>query len=126
MSKHALVWLDHNEAKVFHFHPDSVDAATVQTPKKHVHRHPKGAEDRKDHPDDMKRYYHSVVESLAGAEHILVVGPGKAKLEFVRHTHKHDPAVEPKIIGVETVDHPTDGQLIAYAKKYFVAADRMV
>ena len=30
-----------------------------------------------------------------------------------------------KIIGVETVDHPSDEQLVVYARKYFVAADRM-
>jgi hypothetical protein len=29
------------------------------------------------------------------------------------------------IIGVETVDHPTDAQLVAYARQYFKGADRM-
>ena len=28
--------------------------------------------------------------------------------------------------GVETVDHPTDGALIGYARKYFKASDRMM
>jgi hypothetical protein len=27
---------------------------------------------------------------------------------------------------VETVDHPSDGQLVAFARKYFKAADRML
>ena len=31
-----------------------------------------------------------------------------------------------KVIGVETVDHPSDGQLVAFARKYFVAKDRML
>ena len=31
-----------------------------------------------------------------------------------------------KVVGVETVDHPSDGQLVAYARKYFVAKDRML
>ena len=31
-----------------------------------------------------------------------------------------------KVIGIETVDHPGDGQLVAYARKYFVAKDRML
>ena len=30
-----------------------------------------------------------------------------------------------RIIGVETVDHPSDGQMVAYARKYFLAADRL-
>jgi hypothetical protein len=29
------------------------------------------------------------------------------------------------ILGVETVDHPTDKQLVAYARKYFKSADLM-
>jgi hypothetical protein len=29
------------------------------------------------------------------------------------------------IVGVETVDHPSDAQLVAYATKYFKATDRM-
>jgi hypothetical protein len=31
-----------------------------------------------------------------------------------------------KVIGVETVDHPSDGQLVAYARKYFHARDQML
>jgi hypothetical protein len=30
------------------------------------------------------------------------------------------------LIGVETVDHPSDAQLVAYARKYFTAMDRML
>jgi len=29
------------------------------------------------------------------------------------------------IVGVETVDHPSDAQLVAYAGKYLKATDRM-
>ncbi len=54
-----------------------------------------------------------------------MVGPAKAKLELIRYLHKHAHALGTKVVGVETVDHPTDGQLVAYARTYFVAADRM-
>ena len=64
-------------------------------------------------------------DRLAEAAEVLVVGPGVAKLEFIKHVAKHEHALEPKIVGVETVDHPTDGQLVAYARRYFRAADRM-
>jgi hypothetical protein len=30
------------------------------------------------------------------------------------------------IAGVETVDHPSDGQLVAFARHYFKAEDRML
>ena len=46
-------------------------------------------------------------------------------LELIKHIHVHDPALSDKVIGVETVDHPSDGQLVAFARKYFEAKDRM-
>jgi hypothetical protein len=30
------------------------------------------------------------------------------------------------ITGVETVDHPSDGQLVAFARHYFKTEDRML
>ena len=55
-----------------------------------------------------------------------MVGPAQAKLQLIKHMHAHDPAVAGKVIGVETVDHPSDGQLVAYARKYFLARDQML
>ena len=62
---------------------------------------------------------------LRTVEALLIVGPGSAKLEFIRYLHAHDRALEANVVGVETVDHPSDGQIVAYAKKYFVAGDLM-
>ena len=73
-----------------------------------------------------KQYFHAIAEALKGAEEILVVGPAQAKLQLIKHLHSHDPQVGSKVVGVETIDHPTDGQLVAYARKYFVAKDQML
>lgn len=73
-----------------------------------------------------KDFFHRVAQALAGAQEILVVGPAQAKLQLVKHIHAHDTALVPNLIGVETVDHPTDAQLVAYARKYFRAKDRML
>jgi len=56
---------------------------------------------------------------------VLVVGPGSAKLAFIKHVHKHHHALDDKIVGVETVDHPTDKQLVGYIRKYLHAEGRM-
>ena len=71
-------------------------------------------------------YYHAIVEALKGATEILVVGPAQAKLQLIKHIHTHDKALSDKVVGVETVDHPTDGQVVAYARKYFAAKDQML
>lgn len=123
---HAVVWLDHNEANVMHISPDDVEKSVVSpaAPHRNLHRK-RGSVSGGRQPEDQS-YYHEIVEALAGAAEILVVGPGQAKLELIKHIHSHDRAVSDKVIGVETVDHPSDAQLVAFARKYFVAKDRML
>lgn len=125
MSKHTLIWLDHQEARIFDIRPDSFDETAVHAPAHHLHRHPKGASEAKAHPDDSKHFFDEIAHALAGVEEILVVGPGTAKLQFLKYAHTHHSDLASRIFGVETVDHPTDKQLVAYAKLYFVGADRM-
>ena len=124
MSTHAVVWIDHHEAHIFHVHPGTTDETAVVAPH-HIHRHPKGPGVPTEHPEDAKHYFDGVVKALDGSEEVLVVGPSTAKLEFLRHVHDHDRAFASAIVGVETVDHPTDAQVVAYAKQYFKRVDRM-
>lgn len=123
---HAVVWLDHNEARVMHISPDDVEKSVVHptSPARHLQRK-RGSVSGSRQPEDQN-YYHEIVDALAGAAEILIVGPGHAKLELIKHIHAHDPAVVGKVVGVETVDHPGDGKLVAYARTYFVAKDRML
>jgi stalled ribosome rescue protein Dom34 len=123
---HVAVWLDHHEARVFHVEGDAFDEATLHSPRHHVRRHPDHNAAEKNHPDDAKRFFHDVALAIDGADEVLVVGPSTAKLHFLKYVHAHDPKLEGRIVGVETVDHPTDGQLAAFARRYFHAADRML
>jgi stalled ribosome rescue protein Dom34 len=125
MSRHTVVWLDQHEAIVLELQPDDFEASIVKAPASHIHRHAKGATEAKSHPEDLKHFFHDLVHALSSAQEILVVGPGVAKLHFIKYVHKNAHDLEPKIIGVETVDHPTDAQLVAHARSYFLAADRM-
>ena len=70
-------------------------------------------------------YLHAVAESIADAVAVLITGPAGTKTELVEHIRVHDPQLTKRIVGVETVDHPSDAQLVAHARKYLVAADRM-
>ena len=121
---HAVVWLDHSEAHILHFTPDEVEAAQIQSKQPHKHLHAKHTLHEKPHVESG--YFHEVVAALRGAKEILVCGPGTAKLELIKHIHKHDQDLEPSVVAVETVDHPSDGQLLKYAHRYFKAADRMI
>jgi len=125
MPTHAAVWIDHKEARVFHVHPERADETTILAPQHHIHRHAKGRGDAKEHPDDAHRFFGEVARTLDGVDALLIVGPSSAKLEFFRYLHEHDRRLESKVIGVESADHPTDGEIVARAKSYFKASDRM-
>ena len=122
---HVAVWLDHHEARVFRIERDTFDEATFRAPRHHVRRHPDRNAAERNHPDDAKRFFHDVAAALDSAEEVLVVGPSTAKLHFLNYVHAHDPKLEQRIVGIETVDHPTDAQLAAFARHYFHRTDRM-
>lgn len=122
-NRHVAVWIDHHEARIFHVDASQPDERLIQAPTHHVHRHPKGPTAEHNHPEDMHHFFQAVSRELQGAERVLVVGPSTAKLQFVRYAEKHDATLAPRIVGLETVDHPTDKQLVAYARSYFAADD---
>jgi len=121
---HVVVWIDHSEAHVLHFTREDVEKKLVHG-KPHQHLHHKRKSETSGKAAEDQAYYHKVAEALAGAAEILVVGPANAKTEFVKHLEAHDPEVRKKVVAVETVDHPSDGQLLAYARQHFRAIDRM-
>jgi stalled ribosome rescue protein Dom34 len=125
MPTHAVTWIDHTEARVFHVTPEATDETTILSPQHHVHRHPKGRGEARAHPDDAHRFFEAVARTLDGVDAILVVGPSSAKLEFIKYLHAHERALDSKVVGVESADHPTDGEIVARAKAYFRASDRM-
>ena len=122
---HAIIWIDHREARVFHFSPTDVERLVVhpEHPTKHIHH--KANCIGSGHAAEDHNYLQAVVESVADAGAILITGPANAKTELIKHIHQHDPGRMKVIAGVETVAHPSDGALVAYARKYFKAADRM-
>lgn len=122
MSRHAAVWIDHKEARIFHVDTETFDESTLHSPH-HVARHPKSQTSDKYHPEEERHFFHEVAHALEGTNEVLVLGPSTAKLHFLKHVHKHEQSLEPRIIGVETVDHPTDNQLAAYVRRYFLKAD---
>ena len=122
---HAVVWIDHHEARVFHFGPTEVDQLVLHphNPTRHIHH--KANSIGSGNAAEDQAFFQAVAESLADAGAVLITGPANAKTELVKHIHRHDPKLMNAIAAVETVDHPSDAALVAYARKYFKAADRM-
>lgn len=122
---HAVIWIDHSEAHVIHFDSEASESEVVKTKSTHPHLHHKAGSTGSGHSRAAEDYLRSVAEAVADAGEILVVGPGSAKLELIRYVEKHLPKTAQKILGVETVDHPSDRQLLAYARKTFVRIDQL-
>ena len=122
---HAIIWIDHREAKVFHFNATELDKLVLHPhdPTRHIHH--KANSIGSGHAADDKDFLEKVAQAVAGAGAVLITGPGNAKTTLVKHIHEHDPALEKIIAGVETVDHPSDGELVAHARKYFKTEDLM-
>ena len=122
---HALVWIDHQVAKVFHFNAEVSDLSTVNSTHPHQHLHHKANSIDSGHAPVDKEFLEKVTQSVAHAGAILIVGPASAKTELHTHIRHLHPQIAAKISAVETVDHPTDGELLAHARRFFVADDRM-
>jgi stalled ribosome rescue protein Dom34 len=123
---HVAVWLDHHQAQIFRIAEDSFEESTIRADAHHVRRHPENHSSATHDAENTKRFFGQIARTLHSASEVLVVGPSTAKLHFLKYVHAHEPMLEPRIVGVETVDHPTDPQLAAFARKYFRAVDRML
>ena len=123
---HAVVWLDHREARVIDFSVDDVHKTTVRShsANRHIH-HRSGSVSGTHSPDDLK-FFDEVCAAIGDAKEVLVVGPGTAKTGFRHHVDAKHKDVARRIVGVETLDHPSDGELLAYARKYFLKVDQML
>jgi stalled ribosome rescue protein Dom34 len=122
---HAVVWIDHHEARVFHFNPAEVETLVLHphNPTRHIHH--KANSIGSGHAAEDHAFLQAVTDAVADAGAILITGPANAKTELVKHIHSHRPTLMRAIAAVETVDHPSDAALVAYASKYFAVADRM-
>jgi stalled ribosome rescue protein Dom34 len=123
---HAVIWIDHQEAHVMFLNEVANEAEVIKTKLSHQHLHHKGGEVGSGRLKLDEKYLHSVINAVNETKEILVIGPGSAKLELIKHAHHHDPKIAANIVGVETVDHPSDKEILAYARKFFYKADQML
>ena len=122
---HAVVWIDHKEARVFHFNAGDVEKKVVHAGRQsgRMHHHPDY--DGTGHAPEDQKYLEEVAKAVLDAGAILIVGPANEKNELVKHIKHVHAALAARIEGVEAMDHPTDGEIVAHARKALKSADRM-
>jgi stalled ribosome rescue protein Dom34 len=117
----AVVWIDHTKAQIIHFDKDASESESLKTHSTHPHPHQRHG-DTHASEDDNSRFFDDIAGALGDVGAILVVGPAQEKNVFVTYLKAKSPAVAAKITAVETVDHPSDTQLLTFARKHFVGA----
>jgi stalled ribosome rescue protein Dom34 len=118
---HAILWIDHREARVFHFNAAQTERLLVRADHPTRHLHHKAGAIGSGHAAEDQEFYERVTSSIADAGIILITGPANAKTELMKYIARCAPEVRARIAAVETVDHPTDGQLVDHARRYFWA-----
>ena len=122
---HAVVWIDHHEARVIYFTADDADEKTVHPDHPSHHLHHRAGSPSGTHDKGEPSFYHDVANALGEAREFLVVGPSTAKTEFVTWLHGHSPALAGRLFGVEPLQQMSDGQVVAEARRFFKKADRI-
>jgi stalled ribosome rescue protein Dom34 len=120
----AIVWIDHAQARVIRFDRETWSVCVVHPAGGTPHLHHKANSAGDGHLPEDQDYLHAVGHAIAGVGAVLVAGPANAKLELMKHLARHDPQLLDKVSGVQTVDHPTDGQLLDLGRHHFRLADR--
>ncbi len=101
----SVVWLDLEQAKVFHLSEVSMERETFREPTAEV-------------PAEPPTMYAKIADRLARAKRVLILGPGAAKKNFHTFLTTHFPNVAKRVVACESSDHPSDAQIAAFAAKF--------
>ena len=65
-------------------------------------------------------FFDDVAQALAGAHEILLIGPAQTKQEFAAYLRDKYPQLGKSIVAVENADHPSDAEILGYARRHFL------
>jgi stalled ribosome rescue protein Dom34 len=116
----AIVWIDETEACVLRVDEGLKRESTIRAFKPDSTRGDTAAQNATgaDQASTLD-YFHRVARALDVADEILIVGPCITKVEFTKYMHKNEHALDPRILGVETIGSRSDAEIAAFAKLYF-------
>ena len=122
---HCVVWIDRHEAHVIQFDAERSESQVIHATDRGSHQHhERGVIGAGKAPPDID-YFRAIAEAAGGSGEILVAGPSRAKLEFVAYLRGSLPAVAARVVGVEPIDHPAEGELVRFARRFCEAKDRL-
>jgi stalled ribosome rescue protein Dom34 len=116
---HAIVWIDHSQARIFHIGLSGEDKIVLHPHLPTLHLHHKANSIGSGHATPDEAFFAQVMNVVTDAGAILVIGPSSAKTEFAKYLRERHSKVGDRIVAFEAADHPSDSEIVAYAKHYF-------
>ncbi len=116
---HAIVWIDHSQAKVFHIGLSGGDEVVLHPHMPTRHLHHKANSIGAGHVGFDKEFLAQVMNAVSDAGEILIIGPAGARTELEKFIREKHPNIGDRIVAVLAADHPSDPEIVAYAKQYF-------
>src|ERR1700756_4685355 len=115
---HVVVWIDATEARIVSVEANA-SGEVVARPDSHKNHHRSRAGSHEGYRSTVDHvFFQRVANDLANAKSFMVIGPASTKTEFVKHLHRFDPQLFPRLSAVESADRMTDGQLTDLACLY--------
>lgn len=115
---HAVIHLSHHQADVLHFDDHHVDSIRVEPHHHGSHHH--GSE-----AADQKAFFDRICIALKDTREVLVTGSHPVIAELRHHIESHHPTLAPRIADYRPAAPLSEGQLLALARQFFRAYDRM-
>ncbi|MFM7807719.1 MAG: hypothetical protein ACKPEA_07270 [Planctomycetota bacterium] len=115
-----IVLLGHMRARLIYLDDAPVDGGVIETEwsTRQFRAHDRHASGGSGRPRrDQDDYFTAVADAAGRAERVVLAGCGSAKAEFVLWAHERRHPVAQRIRSVETVDRPSDGELVALARE---------
>lgn len=115
---HAVVRIAHDSAQILEFDAEHLEVHKVRAHSHYTRQH--GSAVRTDH-----EFFAEVCKALQGVAEVLVTGTHLIQTDFRHYVGKHSPETAKHIVGWETVNQPSEAELVAFARKYFLKLDKM-
>jgi hypothetical protein len=120
---YTVVWLDHLEAKIYSLNSSDGDPVFIHTNRSGDHLRHRANVPGAGHQGVDTEFFGRISTALEGSAAVLLTGPGTCKSEFRNYLGTHRRALLTHIAGMETLDHPSEPDLLAMARTFFKAHD---
>ena len=117
-SSSAVIHLTHQDARAIAFDATSAQATNVAEHAHPTRQHGSGVRSEQE-------FFGAVCDLLDGFPRAIVAGGHTTLADFRHYVDKHRAHTAARIDAYEVVDHPTDNQLVALARKRLDALDRL-